>query len=193
MILRFLRFLHFGEKRNYKTEWALTRAVYLLIILFSPLFADKILIPMDLAQTDHLYAYGVAYHALEKGMTVEWLLNYRGGSFMFDPNQALERECRLKGVFFETVPPGRLVEIRKTIEANNMESVMLEKAPKVAVYVAPNQRPWDDAVRLALDYAQIPYDRVWDKEVLAGRLEEYDWIQLHHEDFTGQFGKFFGS
>jgi len=189
----FFRCFHFGEKRNLKNEWAPLRAVTLLIILFSPLFADKILIPMDLVQTDHLYAYGIAYHALEKGIAVEWLLNFRGGSFLFDPNPAVERECRLKGVYYETVANNKLIEIRKTIEANNMESVLLEKAPKIAVYVPPNKRPWDDAVRLALEYADIPYDKVWDKEVLSGQLAEYDWLHLHHEDFTGQYGKFMAS
>lgn len=183
----------FGEKRNLKNEWALYRAVSLLTILFSPLFSDKIIIPMDLVQTDHLYAYGIAYHALEKGMSVEWLLNYRGGAFMFDPNAALERECRLKGIYYETTTPDQLIEIRKTIELNNMESIVLEKAPRIAVYVPPNKEPWDDAVRLALEYAEIPYDRIWDKEVLSGRLEEYDWLHLHHEDFTGQYGKFMAS
>ncbi|MEO0052515.1 MAG: asparagine synthetase B, partial [candidate division WOR-3 bacterium] len=141
----------------------------------------------------HLKAYGIAYRLLQRGTRVEWLLNYRGGSFLFPvENQAL-RECRLNGVYYEPVSPSKLVEIRQTIEANNMASVMLERPTRVAVYAPPTADPWDDAVRLALDYAGIPYDVVWDPDVLAGRLSQYDWLHLHHEDFTGQFGKFYSS
>jgi hypothetical protein len=148
---------------------------------------------MDLAQTDHLKSYGIAYHALQKGINVEWLLNYRGGSFLMIPGEGVEKECRAKGVVYEMVAPGAEVELRKTIENSNMDAIVLEKAPKVGVYAPPNKEPWDDAVRLALDYAEIPYDRLWDQEVLAGKLSEYDWVHLHHEDFTGQYGKFYGS
>ncbi len=154
----------------------------------------KILIPMDLSQTNHLKAYGVAYHALQKGIVVEWLLNYRGGSFFIhSEDKWLKRECLIKGVKFEVVDAFYEVEIRKTIEENNMESIVLEKAPKIAVYVPPNHEPWDDAVRMALEYAEIPYDVIWDEEVLSGKIKEYDWVHLHHEDFTGQFGKFWAS
>ncbi|MEO0025356.1 MAG: asparagine synthetase B [candidate division WOR-3 bacterium] len=171
-----------------------SRLVAVALLLFAVLGAqEQILIPMDLTQTDHLKAYGIAYRLLQRGTRVEWLLNYRGGSFLFPvENQAL-RECRLNGVYYEPVSPSKLVEIRQTIEANNMASVMLERPTRIAVYAPPTADPWDDAVRLALDYAGIPYDVVWDPDVLAGRLSQYDWLHLHHEDFTGQFGKFYSS
>ncbi len=155
--------------------------------------AQKILIFMDLKQTDHLKAYGVAYWTLEQGIPVEWLLNYRGGSFMMDYNQAVERECRLRGVAYSIVSAADVTQIYATIEANNMEVVRLEKAPKIAVYTPPNKQVWDDAVTLALTYAEIPYTTVWDAEVLSGELDNYDWLHLHHEDFTGQYGKFYAS
>ncbi|KPK72054.1 asparagine synthetase B [candidate division WOR_3 bacterium SM23_60] len=157
------------------------------------LFADKLLIPMDIAQTDHLRAYGVAYSALEKGINVEWLLNFRGGSFMMDYDSAIEKECALGGVLWEIVPASAVLEIYQIIEDNNMETIFLEKAPKIAVYIPDNFEPWDDAVTLALEYAGIPYDQVWDDDVLHGKLDNYDWLHLHHEDFTGQYGKFFTS
>ena len=161
--------------------------------ILSAAFAQRLLIPMDLTQTDHLKSYGIAYHALAKGITVEWLLNYRGGSFLMNLDDGIEKECRAKEVLYQEVSPGQEVDIRKTLESSNMDAVMLEKAPKIAVYMPPNREPWDDAVRIALDYAEIPYDRLWDPEVLAGKLSEYDWLHMHHEDFTGQYGKFLGS
>jgi hypothetical protein len=148
---------------------------------------------MDLTQTDHLKSYGVAYHALEKGINVEWLLNYRGGSFLMNPDDGIISECRARGVAFEMLAPAQEVDIRKTIEGANMDAVMLEKPPKVGVYMPPVKDPWDDAVRLALDYAEIKYDVLWDPEVLAGKLADYDWLHMHHEDFTGQYGKFLAS
>ena len=153
--------------------------------------ADSLLIPMDLKQTNHLKAYGLVYWVLEHGVNVEWLLSYRGGSFLIRHEEVIVREARLRGVAFELVSGTQVAQIYHTIENNNMEKVLLEKAPKVAVYTPPNMQPWDDAVTLALTYAEIPYDKVWDEEVLAGRLEEYDWLHLHHEDFTGQYGKFY--
>jgi len=179
------------EKRVAKAFFRLTSN--LLIWLPSSLYAGKILIPMDLVQTDHLRAYGVAYHTLQMGEDVEWLLNYRGGSFMMDLDPRVEKDCRLLGVFYQIISDEEVLKIRQTIEVSNMESILLEKAPKIAVYVPPNKEPWDDAVRLALEYAKIPYDCVWDKEVLGGKLENYDWLHLHHEDFTGQYGKFYAS
>ncbi len=164
---------------------------FLIFFIFLPLFADKILIPMDLTQTDHLRAYGIAYHALQRKIDVEWLLNYRGGSFMMDFHSDIEKECAFKGVTWEIVPGDKVIDIYKTIEKNNMETVLLEKAPKIAVYIPENFEPWDDAVTLALEYAEIPYDQVWDDDVLAGRLYKYDWLHLHHEDFTGRFGKWY--
>ncbi len=170
------------------------RFVGVALLLFAVLVAqERVLIPMDLAQTDHLKAYGIAYRLLQRGTKLEWLLNYRGGSFLFPAeNQAL-KECRLHGVYYEPVSPSKLMEIRQTIEANNMASIMLERPTRIAVYAPPTADPWDDAVRLALDYAGIPYEVVWDPEVLEGKLSQYDWLHLHHEDFTGQFGKFYSS
>ena len=163
------------------------------LCLMSPALAQRLLIPMDLTQTDHLKSYGVAYHALEKGINVEWLLNFRGGSFLMNLDDGIVSECRAKGVACQEVSPAQEVDIRTTIESSNMDAVMLEKPPKVGVYMPPVKDPWDDAVRLALDYAEIKYDVLWDGEVLAGKLGEYDWLHMHHEDFTGQYGKFLGS
>jgi len=156
---------------------------------------NKILVMMDLAQTDHLKAYGMAYWALTKNMEVDWLLNYRGGSFMMDENPVLGTECSVRGVAFEKIPAAAAVQIYAEVQRddNNMDVVRLEKAPKIAVYVPPGYKPWDDAVTLALTYAEIPYEKLWDKEVLEGKLHECDWLHLHHEDFTGQYGKFFAS
>jgi len=148
---------------------------------------------MDLKQTDHLKAYGVAYWTLEQGINVEWLLNYRGGSFLIDYYPAIERELRLRGVSFSIISGAEAAKIYAIIEENNMEVVLLEKAPAIAVYQSPRETKWDDAVALALDYAEIPYKKLWDKEVLAGELDKYDWLHLHHEDFTGQYGKFYRS
>ncbi|MBD3162243.1 MAG: asparagine synthetase B [Candidatus Eisenbacteria bacterium] len=155
--------------------------------------AARLLIPMDLAQTDHLKAYGVAYHALQRGHDVEWLLNYRGGSFLLDDDPATRRDCALSGVAMEEHGGAEVVAIYDEIEQNNMEVVLLEKPPEVAVYVPPTNDPWDDAVTLVLEYADIPYETIWDEEVLAGGLSRYDWLHLHHEDFTGQYGKFYAS
>ncbi len=157
--------------------------------------AARILIPMDLAQTDHLKAYGVAYHALELGENVEWLLNYRGGSFLLDETDENRRTLLLRGVLAEQLPPGGETRIYSEIEEGNMEVILLEKAPRIAVYAPAPEigEPWDDAVVLALNYAEIPFDRLYDAEILAGRLADYDWLHLHHEDFTGQYGKFYAS
>jgi hypothetical protein len=162
-------------------------------ILSSQALADKILIYMDREQTNHLKAYGVAFWTLKQGRTVEWLLNYRGGSFLLDEFEGVKNICALRGVAFSTVDPGEVALIRATIEENNMEAVLLEKAPSVAIYSPPNKEPWDDAVTLALQYAEIEYKTLWDPEVLDGKLEEYDWLHLHHEDFTGQYGRFYNS
>ncbi|MBS4016516.1 MAG: asparagine synthetase B [Candidatus Latescibacteria bacterium] len=162
----------------------------LFTLLFQSVIFAKLLIPMDLTQTNHLMAYGVAYTVLEQGVTAEWLLNYRGGSFLLPEDPSIIRLCQIRGVRTEIIDPGQEISIRKIIEQENMDAILLEKAPKIAVYVPPNALPWDDAVQLALDYAKIPYDKLWDKEVLEGKLYKYDWLHLHHEDFTGQFGKF---
>lgn len=167
--------------------------LFLLLCLSSNSYADKILIYMDLSQTDHLKAYGVAYWALEHGHNVEWLLNYRGGSFMLDSYEEIADLCRLRGVAFDQIDLTQAASIYKEIEENNMDVVLLEKAPAIAIYTPPNKEPWDDAVTLALTYAEIPYTTLWDEEVLKGELEKYDWLHLHHEDFTGQYGKFYGA
>jgi hypothetical protein len=148
---------------------------------------------MDLKQTDHLKSYGIAYWILEKNVNVEWLLNFRGGSFLFPYSSVFENECRLRGVYYETVSAVQVNDFYATIEENNMEKVLLEKAPKIAVYTPPNSQPWDDAVTLALNYSEITYDKIYDTKVLAGLLSKYDWLHLHHEDFTGQYGKFWAS
>ena len=166
--------------------------LFFVMVLPSLGFAQqKILIPMDPAQTDHLKAYGVAYWVLKQGINVEWLLNYRGGSFMIDAYENIARECRVRGVKYERISAGQVTSIYSTIEQNNMDMVLLEKAPKIAIYTPPNKRPWDDAVTLALTYAEIDYETLWDEKVLENRLQDYDWLHLHHEDFTGQYGKFY--
>ncbi len=149
-----------------------------------------LLIPMDEAQTDHLRAYGVVYHAVAEGQEAYWLLNYRGGSFLVAPAASVRRRCALMGVTCQEISGGEVAALDALIERHNMAKVRLEKAPRVAVYVPPYSEPWDDAVTLALEYAQIPYDRVYDEEILRGDLQQYDWLHLHHVDFTGQFGKF---
>ena len=154
---------------------------------------QRILINMDLQQTDHLKAYGIAYWVLTKNLDVDWLLNYRGGSFLIPYYPFIESECRIRGVSFTSIDGAQTAQILAQVESPdvNMDVVRLEKAPKIAVYVPPNFQPWDDAVTLALEYAEVPYDKVWDAEVLKGKLAEYDWLHLHHEDFTGQYGKFY--
>jgi hypothetical protein len=159
----------------------------------APLTAQKLLIPMDLTQTDHLKAYGIVYWVLKQEINVEWLLNYRGGSFLMDHYGGIEKELRLRGVRFEQLSAAELLEIYSVIEENNMDIAILEKAAKIAIYSPPNKQPWDDAVTLALTYGEIDYDVIWDVEVMEGRLDEYDWLHLHHEDFTGQYGKFYAN
>lgn len=148
---------------------------------------------MDLKQTDHLKAYGVAYWALERAINVEWLLNYRGGAFMIEYYPAVERELRLRGVAFQNIGAGDAARVYAEIEQGNMDVILLEKAPKIAIYTPPNKQVWDDAVTLALMYAEIPYETLWDEDVLRGDLSKYDWLHLHHEDFTGQYGKFYAN
>jgi hypothetical protein len=168
------------------------------LLLLAPVIAgaqNKLLIPMDLDQTDHLKAYGITFWALQKNLAVDWLLNYRGGSFMADYSDLLAAECRIRGVSFEKLDPSEASSIYSLVQQpdKNMDVVKLEKAPKIAVYVPPGFQPWDDAVTLALEYAEVPYDKIWDDEVIGDKLKEYDWLHLHHEDFTGQYGKFYGS
>ncbi len=169
------------------------KIILFLLLLQTFVRAQYLLIPMDLSQNDHLKAYGVAYWVLTKDINVEWLLNYRGGSFLFTDSELFRNECRLRGVTFEPANGAQVNQIYAEIESHNMERVLLEKAPTIAVYSPPGYRPWDDAVTLALTYAEIKYDVIYDRKVLAGVLQNYDWLHLHHEDFTGQYGKFWGS
>ena len=167
----------------------------LLLTMIHHINAQKLLIPMDLAQTDHLKAYGLTYWALTKNVNTEWLLNYRGGSFLCDPEPFLIAECRIRGVGFEQLTQGQALAIYAEVqsEKSNMDVVTLEKPPRIAVYTPPGSRPWDDAVTMVLDYAEVKYDKVWDEEVLRDKLSDFDWLHLHHEDFTGQYGKFFAN
>lgn len=166
------------------------RPILSLLLVTAVACPAAYLVPMDEAQADHLKAYGVAYWVLERGAECEWLLNYRGGSWLLPELEGLTQQAALRGVTLERVDPGAEARIRAVVEQENMEAVKLEKAPRVAVYAPPGYQPWDDAVMLALTYAEIPYDRIWDDAVQAGALEDYDWLHLHHEDFTGQYGKF---
>jgi hypothetical protein len=163
-----------------------------IVFLMTSLSASRLLIPMDKTQTNHLKAYGIAYWALTKEIDISWLLNYRGGSFLCVYHKEIENECLLRGVNYEILADVRVETILQEIaQADvNMNEVKLNKAPKIAVYSPKNKLPWDDAVTLALTYAEIPYDVVYDEEVINGILPIYDWLHLHHEDFTGQYGKF---
>ena len=168
-----------------------------LSILFSTqTFASQILIPMDEEyQNDHLKAYGISFWVLEQQVHMYWLLNYRGGSFLIPHSAAIEKECTVRGVSYEVIDDGTAASILAEIASPsvNMEAVKLEIAPKIAVYSPKTAQPWDDAVTLVLTYAEIPYDIIYDEEVLRGDLKDYNWLHLHHEDFTGQYGKFYGA
>lgn len=169
----------------------LLAGVILLFSTFNSLNAQShLLIPMDLAQRDHLKAYGVAYWTVKQGVKASWLLNYRNGSFLCDNYPQLEKLCRLRGVSFDRLNGAEVSAIYAEINENNMEVVQLEKSPEIAVYAPQGTDPWDDAVLLALTYSEIPYEQLYDDEVLRGTLDKYDWLHLHHEDFTGQYGKF---
>ncbi|HMU42569.1 MAG TPA: asparagine synthetase B [Ignavibacteriaceae bacterium] len=150
---------------------------------------------MDLEQTDHLKAYGITFHALQNEVKADWLLNYRGGSFLIDYSDEIANECRLENVSFTSLSLSEAAQIYSEVqsEENNMDVIRLEKAPKIAVYVPPGFQPWDDAVTMVLEYAKVPYDKIWNDEILRGDLSKYDWLHLHHEDFTGQYGKFYAS
>jgi hypothetical protein len=168
----------------------------LLIFLFalvSNVRASYIVIPMDDAQKNHLKAYGIAYWALKGELEIHWLLNYRGGSFLIPHVKTVANECVIRGVSYEVVSDAQKNSILEEI-ANpeaNMDAIKLEKAPRIAVYSPKGKQPWDDAVTLVLQYAEIPYDLMYDEEMHMGKLRDYDWLHLHHEDFTGQFGKFY--
>lgn len=176
----------------------LKKTAFLFLVLLSsiPSWASFILLPMDEAsQKNHLKAYGITYWSLDKHYKVSWLLNYRGGSFLLPDAPEIRKECQIRGVSFELLSDGQANQILDEISSpsQNMETVVLEKAPKVAVYTPKGKQPWDDAVTLVLTYAEIPFTAVYDEEVLSDGLLLYDWLHLHHEDFTGQYGKFFGA
>lgn len=158
-------------------------------------FASKILIPMDESQTNHMKSYGIAYWILENNINIEWLLNYRGGSFLVDNYPDISKECQIRGVSFQVIADVQALQIYQEIADPevNMERVKLEVAPKIAVYSPQGKQPWDDAVTLVLTYAEIPYTIIYDAEIVRGELPKYDWLHLHHEDFTGQYGKFYAS
>lgn len=165
----------------------------ILLMAAFPAMAGKILVYMDQVQTDHLKAYGLAYWTLSTGHKIEWVLNYRGGSFLLPDLSPVRTRAGLMGVGYDAIDDSAVASIYALIEDSNMEAVPLEKAPKVAIYTPPESDPWDDAVTMALVYAEIPYSKVWDREVIAGKLSEYDWLHLHHEDFTGEYGKFYST
>jgi hypothetical protein len=154
--------------------------------------AQDVLIPMDERQTNHLKAYGAAFWALTQNQEADWLLNYRGGAFLLTATPELEEELRLRNVSYERLSASASASLVDQVEAdgNNQAAVRLETAPDIAVYAPDQTVPWDDAVLLALTYAEVPYDMIYDREVLDGALNDYDWLHLHHEDFTGQMGKF---
>lgn len=171
--------------------------ILLLLVLLAPVArAGKLYIPMNADdQTNHLKAYGIAFLALKAGMTVDWLLNYDGGAFAMEQNAELERSCKLRGVDYQIMANAQYDGILQKIADPdfNGDVIKLEKAPKIAVYTPKSKLPWDDAVTMALTYAEIPYDKVYDDELLDDKLHEYDWLHLHHEDFTGQYGKFWSA
>ncbi|SHK84909.1 hypothetical protein SAMN04488007_3993 [Maribacter aquivivus] len=166
------------------------------LLLSVQLFASSILIPMDSdTQKNHLKAYGITYWVLAKQQKVQWLLNYRGGSFLLPDGESIRKECQIRGVSFEILSDAQANGILDEISSPsvNQDAVILEKAPRIAVYSPKDKQPWDDAVTMALTYAEIPYTTIYDEEVLGDKLALYDWLHLHHEDFTGQYGKFYGA
>lgn len=169
--------------------------VLLLLFVLLDLKAAYVLIPMDGTQKNHLKSYGLTFWILQQDVEVSWLLNYKGGSFMFKHHPTLEQECVIRGISYQVIADGQRDNILLEISdpQSNMDEMRLQKAPKIAVYTPKSKLPWDDAVTLALTYAEVPYDIVYDEEVISGALPLYDWLHLHHEDFTGQFGKFWAA
>lgn len=181
-----------GKRSSNTKRWS---ATLFLLFLFIQAHASYILIPMDAdGQKEHLKAYGITYWILSQQQNVKWLLNYRGGSFLIPDAELIRKECKIRGVSFEVMSDSKTEALLAEIESpsQNMEAVVLEKAPKIAVYTPDGSVPWDDAVTMVLTYAEIPYTKIYDREVLADELVLYDWLHLHHEDFTGQYGKFYG-
>lgn len=171
-------------------------SILVMLVQLQAMLASRILIPMDDGQKNHLKSYGLAFWALkQEGREVNWLLNYRGGSFMLEHTPETESECRIRGISYEVITESEANSVEATISNPevNMNSIKLLTAPRIAVYSPKTKQPWDDAVTMVLTYAEIPYDVVFDDEVLGGKLPEFDWLHLHHEDFTGQYGKFWSS
>lgn len=193
--------MHEKDLQNYQKKIPdmikhITSSILFVFVLgFSLNAQQQVLIPMDASQTNHLKAYGVIFNHVTDGYPVKWLLNYRGGSFLVTVNNDIVRKSRLRNVSLENVSAAKAASIVQEVErpGSNTSVVNLEKAPKIAVYTPDQALPWDDAVTLALTYAEVEYDKIWDVEVLEGKLNEYDWLHLHHEDFTGQYGKFWAS
>lgn len=181
------------QKNKQVNEMKIKFTILLTVLLLS--FHAKsisLLIPMDDSQKNHLKAYGITFWVLENNIEVKWLLNYRGGSFLMQSSPQIENECVVRGVTFESITDAQAAAILDGIAQPdvNQDAVAMNKAPKIAVYSPPNKQPWDDAVTLVLTFAEIPYDVIYDEEIIGGKLTDYDWLHLHHEDFTGQFGKF---
>jgi hypothetical protein len=170
---------------------AFVAALLVALPLAPPASAQHLLVPMDRAQSDHLRAYGLTYAVLGRGSSAEWLVNYRDGAFLLPDRAWVREEAARLGVRLEAVDGAQVAGIRQAMAAADGDAVLLESAPRIAVYSPPNTPPWADAVTLVLEYASIPYDRIWDAEVLTGAFREYDWLHLHHEDFTGQYSKFY--
>jgi len=166
---------------------------FFLFLNALPVFSANLLIPMDDVQKNHLKSYGIAFWVLQQNQDIHWLLNYRGGSFLLPFSQEIKSECQIRGISFEVISDAQSTLIFDEIRSPevNMDAVKLQKPPKMAVYSPQGKKPWDDAVTLALTYAEIPYDLVYDDEIMKGDLSKYDWLHLHHEDFTGQHGKFY--
>jgi len=184
------------KKLKLKAHSIAKTIVIFFILVSHSIYASFILIPMDeVSQTNHLKAYGITYWSLQQGNTAKWLLNYEGGSFLLEDNEATRKECKIRGITFQVISDTQTLKILEKISSPslNMDVVTLEKAPKIAVYSPKSKLPWDDAVTLVLTYAEIPFDIIYDEEVLEEKLLLYEWLHLHHEDFTGQFGRFYGS
>jgi hypothetical protein len=187
-MLIMMKMLHFKLSKKYFLT-------FLLVLSFLISNASYILIPMDENQTNHLKAYGIAFLSIQNEIKVNWLLNYKGGSFLLKSNNFIEKECKIRNVSYNLIADLQSNKILNEISRNevNQEVILLEKPPRIAIYSPKNKQPWDDAVTLALTYAEIPYDVIYDEEVLNNLLPLYDWLHLHHEDFTGQYGKFYAS
>ncbi|MBO7432304.1 MAG: asparagine synthetase B [Salinivirgaceae bacterium] len=169
--------------------------IFILLLGLTNAQASYLLIPMDESQSNHLKAYGIAHWVLENQISAQWLLNYRGGSFLIQYDKAIETECVIRNVSYEILADAKVTGILNDIarEDVNMDALKLEKAPKIAVYSPKDKLPWDDAVTMVLTYAEIPYTVIYDEEIVNGELNQYDWLHLHHEDFTGQYGKFYAA